>query len=88
MSLAQINTKMAAAVAALEAGDYATALTNALCAQGLVAASPTSEHGNDKISWQDNKIADFVANVRRAQAADTASGGMQQTKVTYVRPTS
>jgi len=75
MSLAEINTEMTAAVAALKAADYDTALTRALCAQGLIAASPDVKHGDEEISWSFERVESFVQKIRRAQAADTAAGG-------------
>ena len=87
MSLADVNTEMAAAVAALKSANYATALTRAICAQGLIAAIPDSVGPDStQLEWNFDRIKEFVASVRRekATAAATTHGGFQRTKVNYV----
>ncbi len=92
MAAADVNTAMAAAVAALTAGDHATALTQALAAQGYMAVLPDGSApgaggggGAHEMTWDSTKIQDFIGNLRRRQSA---AAGIQRTKITYTRPTS
>jgi hypothetical protein len=76
ITTAEINTAMNAAVAALRAGDYATAYTEALAAQGLMLAKPRSNFDRDELEWAPEKIDAFVdrmAKLKRSMAG--ARGG-------------
>ena len=84
MSVAQINTEMAAAVALIKSGDYAGALDRAMCAQGLIAAEPDAEKGGESLRWPFDKIDKFIANLRRRAAGNL---GLQRSKITYARVT-
>lgn len=85
---ADINTAADAAVVAIRAGDYGTALTQALAAQALLAAVPDSIQGvgggATELRWGRQAINELVINIRRQQSI---AGGMQQTKIIYARPT-
>jgi hypothetical protein len=81
MSLAQVETYMTAAVAALQSGDHATALTHALSAQGLLSVIPDAERSGTSYRWTLDRVDKFVANLRKMQVG--GSGGIQRTKVTY-----
>lgn len=83
--LSQIDTEMALARAALKSGDYASALTYAVSAQGMLAVTPDTQKGDLQVGFgrRSGEIEAFVANVRKRQAA---AGGIQRSKVTYARP--
>jgi len=83
---ATVNTLGDAAATAIGAGDWATALAKALAAQAQLSVMPDSEYGNPQtvLRYDRRAIESMVGNIRRQQAAAT---GMQQTKITYARPT-
>lgn len=87
MSVAQINSNMAAASAALLDGDYATALTYALAAQALCAAMPRMSHGSatgrNELEYSQQGIAAFIANLQRARAG---AAGIQSSLITRHAP--
>jgi len=95
MSIAQLETLYSAAIAALEAGDYATAILKATAAKFRIATTPNLARnlaggGSQQISWNDASAIDrFIADCRRAASAATAasSGAFAQSKVTYARST-
>ena len=84
-----LNSYMSAALAALAAGDYATAINNALAAQGIVATLPKASRsagtggGEQSASWDVAGIDNFIKRLRQQQGA---SLGIQQTLVTYAEP--
>jgi hypothetical protein len=85
MAVSDVNTAMAAAVVALRAGDFATAVTEAHIAQGYLSILPDSVSGGRdgfEMRWDSKKIEDFIGNVRRSQGE---SQGMQQSVVRYAR---
>lgn len=87
-TLAQIDAKINAAVAANEAGDYAEAEKQLASAQMLIAGTPNSSHDGSSLQFSGQRIADLLTTIRaaktRAQLAST-SGGIRQTKVIYRR---
>ncbi|MBE3132295.1 MAG: hypothetical protein IMZ55_02395 [Acidobacteria bacterium] len=91
MSIADVNSAMSAAVAALRAGDYATALTESLAAQGLINCLPSASRSGGQLEselrYSAADIDAFVSRVERMknQAAAAAGGGMSHTPVTYER---
>ena len=91
MAASDVNTAMTAAAAALASGDHATALTQALIAQGYLAAIPNTVDQQQELQWDHNGIENFIGNLRTAEsaAAAAASGscGIRRAKVTYVRAT-
>lgn len=89
MAYSDVQTAMTAATAALQSGDYATALTQAIAAQGHMAVLPdgglaSATGGAHTMEWDDKKIENFIANIRRRRGANA---GIQRTLVTKVRPT-
>lgn len=85
-TLESVNTLGDAASTAIAAGDWATALTKALAAQAQLSVMPDSEYGNPQtvLRYDRRAIESMIGNILRQQAAAT---GMQQTKITYARPT-
>lgn len=95
MTIAQIDALYTEAVAALDAGNYATAISKALAAKLRLATTPNLARalgggGSQSLAWAGAPAIDaFIAEVRKlkAQALAESSGGLQQTKITYARPT-
>jgi hypothetical protein len=85
----QLNAYMAAAIAAQAAGDYATALNNALAAQGMVATLPNIRRGagtgggDMAASWDPAGIDNFIRRLRQQQGA---SLGVQYASVVISEP--
>ena len=85
----QLNAYMAAAIAAQAAGNYASALNNALAAQGLIAALPKISRsagtggGEMSASWDAAGIDQFV---RRLMQMSGSALGMVTVPVTIVEP--
>ncbi len=88
MSASDVRTKMTAAAATIEAGDFATAITKAQAALALLGAIPDSEHDRGfKMAWRAD-IQDFIKTAQQSQSADTSGGGgIQRTKIQW-EPTS
>ena len=79
---------MAAANTAILAGDYGTALEQAICAQGLIATTPETETGGrdgQRLAFSSNQITEFIGNIRKIRASRR---GIRRTKVNYVNPSS
>ena len=91
MSIVDVNSAMDAAVAALRAGDYATAEIEAIAAQGLLNCLPTASRTGGQLEselrYTAADINAFVQQVRlsRQQTRVTAAGGLTHTPVTYER---
>lgn len=87
----EINAAMAAAVAAQEAGDYATALTKTESAWMRICGLPDSEFENEKLEWSRDGLEKLLAWLRKRvnQTAVDSSGGrgsiIRPVPVTYVR---
>ena len=87
----QLQTAMNAAVAALGADDYATALQQALIAQALVGILPSLQRsagsggGSQSASWDASAIDKFIVRVRQAQ---NACVGVQVANKVYNPPAS
>lgn len=96
MTIAQIDTLYTEAISALDAGDYATAIRKAQAAKLRLATTPNLARalgggGSQSLAWAGaGTIDSFIAECRKALAQKLAesSGGLQQTKITYARPTS
>jgi len=81
-----INTKVTAAIAASEAGDYATALTMLASAKALLAAMPDRQIGDGvTLTWDRAAIDSLLVHFQQRSNAAT---GITRTKITYTRPTS
>lgn len=86
--VSRINVLMESADAALAAGDYSAAEVYAIRAQGLIGGMPNLTQGDRSMTWTPAGIGQFIANCRRLKAESSAgSTGIQQSKVTYARPT-
>lgn len=93
MSIAEIEALYAAAVAALDSGDYAAAIIAATKAKLRLGTTPNLSRslggGNMSTTWNDATAVDkFIADCRAlqkaAQAASTTSGGVfRQSAVRY-----
>ena len=85
----QLNAYMAAAIAAQAAGDYATAVNNALAAQGLIACLPKISRsagtggGEMSASWDPAGIDQFIRRLRQQQGS---AAGMQSVPVVMSEP--
>ncbi len=85
-----VNSAMQAAVSALQGGDFSTALTNALAAQGLMALIPSTSRGagigggKQSFEYSPDAIDRFVVNLRKQQGA---SLGVQSAPIVISEPT-
>ena len=90
MSLAAIQTDLAAARAAILEDDYASALRYALAAQALLAATPDQQDGEHRLAFQQtgSEVASLIASIRRQQAAANAASTSftRRRNVTYANP--
>jgi len=83
MSVSNVDTLMTAAATAVLAGDYATALTDALAAQAYLAAIPDSGfREGTSMKWRPESIQNFIDSCQKAQSG---AGGIQRTKLQYAR---
>jgi len=92
MSIAELDTLYAAAVAAIDDGDYATAITKLMAMQARLSTTPnltrgTGGGGSQSIAWNASEIPGLITNCRKQLAAATAASGgpFQQSKVVYAR---
>lgn len=83
MSVATINTKVAEAVTAIEAGDYTTAQTKLESATILLAALPDQEQDGTSLRWDRSAIQRMLEVV--AKKVSAANGVVRQT-MTWKRP--
>ena len=85
-----LNGYMTAALSALANGDYATALNNALAAQGMISILPKASRsqgtggGEQSVSWDAAGIDNFIRRLRQQQGA---SLGVQSIPVVVSEPT-
>jgi hypothetical protein len=88
ISRANIEVRMEAAVAALDAGDYNLALTQALGAAMLLKSLPDQKHGDVELRWSQEGIDVVVQEIRAQKAAANvqAARGVLRVPVCY-RPT-
>ena len=84
-----LNNYMTVAITAQAAGDYPTALNNALAAQGLISCLPKISRsagaggGEMSASWDPAGIDNFVKRLRQQQGATL---GIQTVPVTISEP--
>ena len=89
ITVASLNAAMDAAVTALLAGDYATALRQAVAAQGILTVLPELSRsagtggGSQAAKWTQAGIDQFVGRVSRLQGA---SLGVQSAPIENVEP--
>lgn len=83
ITVAEINSLMNAAVAALSQEDFATAYSKALQAQGLMLAKPRSSFDRDEMEWYPEKIDQFLDRIQQLKrsAAGSISGKIVQIPV-------
>jgi hypothetical protein len=80
-TIAQINAKVDAAVAAQEEGDYATALAYLRSARMMLAAKPDSGSAGESLRWDRPAIEAMIRDLAKAR---NASAGIQRGKVEYL----
>ena len=92
MSFADLESLYVAAVAALEAGDYATAIRKALACKMRLATLPDAERslaggGRQQLTLANAAALDgFIAQCKQLQSSTVAaSRGVQRTKIEYGR---
>ena len=81
ITAAEINTRMNAAITALDAGDYATAYTKALGAQGMLAVKPDTDFSDEGLKWDREFIANFVKEMKQLSRGAKASTAITQIPV-------
>lgn len=74
---------LTAAITAMDAADWGTALAEILKAETALAALPDSEVAEDRVEWG-RQLTSLKADVRGQQAAAV---GIQRTKITKVAVT-
>ena len=92
MSIAELNTLYTAAVAEIDAGDYAAAVKKLMAIQVRLATTPnlnraTGGGGSQSITWNAAEIDSLIAQCNRMTSAATAaaSGPFQQSKIKWAR---
>ena len=88
VSAAELNALYAAAVAAIDAADYALAVRALMAVKLRLITTPNVSHsidggGTQSTTWNIEQIDSLIKVCRQEQAA--ATGGIQQTKVVYAR---
>ncbi len=88
----RINAAMDAAIAAQEAGDYATALAKARTAWMLISGLPNSMFDNEQLQWQPTAVESVMKELQRLanQAASSATGDggiIRPVPIVYTRET-
>lgn len=88
--IAEINAKMEDAVAAQEAGDYASALKHMETAYMRICVLPDSEFDNERLQWDRERIQALIKYLQSKVASATTSGAPRGTlirpnEVTYKR---
>jgi hypothetical protein len=89
VTVAQFHTHLEAARVALGTADYATAEREAVQAQVCLIGLPDGAHGADtEVKWRDgvDKLLMEIRRLRR-ETDSLVAGGIQRTKVRYVRAT-
>lgn len=79
---AQINTKVAEAITASEAGDFDTALVKLRSAKMLLASLPNSKTEETELEWDRLALDSLIADFKREA---TAAHGIAVTKYSYER---
>lgn len=93
MAANDVDVAMGLAVAALEAGDYATAKLKARVALGRLSVLANVRKGSSgfQLEWDRKSILGFLDEVKAAEveagAVTSVARGLQRTKVTYVEAT-
>jgi hypothetical protein len=92
MSIAQLDTLYAAAVTAMDAADFSTAILKLMAIKARLATTPNLNRsvaggGSESITWNAAEIDSLITQCRqlKAAASHATSGPFSQTKVTYAR---
>jgi len=92
MSIAQLDTLYEAAVAAMDAADFATAILKLMAIKARLATTPNLNRavaggGSEAITWNAAEIDSLITQCRQLKAASihATSGPFNQTKVAYAR---
>jgi hypothetical protein len=89
MSVSDINTKCAAAAAAVEAGDYETALLKLRAARMLMAGLPDSQGADSGLRWDRTSIDKMITDLTQQKTnSSTRTSGIRTTNITYKNPRS
>jgi exosome complex RNA-binding protein Rrp42 (RNase PH superfamily) len=85
--LSDLQSRIESAVAALDAGNYASALTLARGAALLIVAVPDSEFQGEKITIDRESLKNTIAELNRAaaSAAMASNGGIVTQDITVTR---
>jgi len=93
MSIAQLDTLYDAAVAAMDAADYSTAVLKLMTIKARLATTPNLSKslgggGSASITWNATELDTLISQCKqlKAQARAASNGPFQQTKITYARP--
>lgn len=88
--IAEINTAMESAVAAQEAGDYASALKHMETAYLRISVLPDSQFDDERLEWDRERIQSLLKYLQSRVASQTATGAARDTlirpnEITYKR---
>lgn len=86
MGLAQVQSYMTAAVAALRAGNIPQARLEAESALGELAAIPDSGHNGSTLAFNHQRITDFLKRLDSLSGAGASSVSAQSIRFTKVNP--
>lgn len=81
ITIAQINTEMAAAVTSMKNGDYAAAYTSALAAQALLAVKPDTSFSDEQLEFDREAIDKFVDRMEKLSRSAKVSSSITQIPV-------
>jgi hypothetical protein len=94
MSLSDLETLCTAAIAAMDAGDWDTAVLKLMAIRARRAVTPdmtaaTTGGGTQGIRWTPSELDSLIAECRRNQrsTAVAAGGPFRSSKITYARAT-
>lgn len=89
MAITDYQTYVDAAVTAIAAEDWSTALTNLLAAKAAFLKVPDTDKDGFSARFRSGEIDALIAQVEEQISAGvaTATGGWQRTRVTYVEAT-
>ena len=83
-TVANVNTYADAAIAAVLAGDLATAATQARAAQIALATLPDARSDSESLTWDRESIATLIKEIKTEQ---NSIQGIQTSKTHYARAT-
>ena len=87
-SLVEINVLLDAAVVAIEASNWVLARTKLMAASVLIAGRPDNQKDGLQLRYERSSIQNMIDQVNKMIASEPATGGgLGQTPVTYIRPT-